>query len=39
MNVREEGETYKCNIYGNLFKVLKVGGGELVCCEKQMTLI
>ena len=33
------GEIYKCDICGNVVKVKKVGGGELVCCQKPMTKI
>jgi len=36
MNVRKEGEQYRCNICGNEVKVTKAGGGELVCCGEPM---
>jgi superoxide reductase len=29
----------KCDICGNIVEVVKVGGGELVCCGKPMNLI
>ena len=35
-NVKEAGEVYKCNVCGNVVKVLEVGGGELVCCGEPM---
>jgi len=31
-------ETYKCEICGNEVKVVKEGGGKLVCCGKPMKL-
>lgn len=30
---------YKCNVCGNMVEMIKVGGGELVCCEKPMELL
>ena len=39
MNVEKEGENYRCNVCGNEVKVTKVGGGELVCCDKPMERI
>ncbi len=36
MAVRKEGEIYECNVCGNKVEVLKVGGGELVCCGQPM---
>jgi len=39
MAVKSEGEKYKCNICGNEVVVTKVGGGALVCCGKNMSLI
>lgn len=39
MGVRERGEVYRCNVCGNEVKVTEVGGGTLVCCNKQMELI
>lgn len=32
------GETYRCSICGNVVKVVKVGGGKLVCCGQEMNL-
>jgi len=32
------GQTFRCEICGNVVEVKKVGGGELVCCGKPMTL-
>ena len=39
MPVKAEGEKYKCNICGNEVAVTKAGGGTLVCCEEEMTVI
>jgi superoxide reductase len=39
VNVKSAGEKYKCSICGNEVKVLKAGGGELVCCGKPMNLV
>ena len=39
VNVKKVGESFKCDICGNIVKVEKVGGGELVCCGKPMKLI
>ena len=36
MAVEELGETYGCNVCGNEVKVIKVGGGTLVCCRQEM---
>ena len=36
MKVKEVGEKYRCNICGNEISVIKVGGGELVCCNQPM---
>ncbi len=30
------GETYKCEICGNVVEVKEAGGGELVCCGQPM---
>ncbi len=38
-NVKKTGEIYRCEICGNIVKVLEVGGGELVCCGQPMTLV
>lgn len=32
-------QVYKCNICGNIVEVLRVGGGQLVCCGKPMELL
>jgi len=39
MGVEKTGEKYRCNVCGNEVVVTKVGGGELVCCQKAMTKI
>ena len=39
MAVKQKGEVYRCKICGNEVKVITVGGGTLVCCNKQMELI
>ncbi len=39
MGVKKNGEKYKCNVCGNEVMVIKVGGGELVCCGKPMEKI
>ena len=39
MAVEQVGERYKCNICGNEVRVIKVGGGTLVCCGKEMEKI
>lgn len=36
MGVERVGEKYKCNVCGNEVTVIKVGGGELVCCGQPM---
>ncbi len=38
-NVTEVGQVFKCEICGNVVEVKEVGGGELVCCGKPMTLV
>ncbi len=38
VEVKEVGEVYKCEICGNVVKVLEVGGAELICCGEPMTL-
>ena len=35
----ERLEVYKCNICGNIVKVLHVGPGQLVCCNQPMELL
>ena len=39
MGVSARGERYLCEICGNEVVVEKVGGGTLVCCGQEMTLI
>jgi desulfoferrodoxin-like iron-binding protein len=34
----KEGEVYICDICGNEVKVIKSGGGSLVCCGVKMRL-
>jgi len=36
--VKKKGEVYRCMVCGNVVKVLKVGGGQLVCCGQPMVL-
>ncbi len=38
VNVSEEGQVYLCETCGNMVRVVRVGGGELVCCGEPMTL-
>jgi len=37
-NVTEAGETFVCEVCGNVVEVKEVGGGELVCCGEAMAL-
>ncbi|MFC1557722.1 desulfoferrodoxin [candidate division KSB1 bacterium] len=30
---------YKCGLCGNIVEVIHVGGGTLVCCDQEMTLL
>ena len=39
MGVSAKGERYLCEICGNEVVVEIVGGGNLVCCGQDMTLI
>ena len=39
VKVKEVGETFRCEVCGNVVEVKEVGGGELVCCEKPMVKI
>ncbi|MBN2016001.1 desulfoferrodoxin FeS4 iron-binding domain-containing protein [Candidatus Dojkabacteria bacterium] len=34
----EPDQVYKCNICGNVVKVLEPGAGQLVCCGQPMEL-
>ena len=36
MAVKQLDEIYRCNVCGNVVSVIKVGGGTLVCCGKDM---
>jgi len=37
--VEQVGEVYRCNVCGNGVRVVKVGGGTLVCCGQDMEKI
>lgn len=37
--VKKVGEVFKCSVCGNTTVVLKVGGGEMICCGKPMKKI
>ncbi|MFC1937645.1 desulfoferrodoxin FeS4 iron-binding domain-containing protein [Chloroflexota bacterium] len=39
MAVKQIDEVYRCNICGNEVRVIKVGGGTLVCCGQEMEKI
>jgi desulfoferrodoxin-like iron-binding protein len=39
MGVQKTQEKYRCNVCGNEVVVTKVGGGTLVCCNKEMEKI
>jgi len=39
MSVEYIGEKYRCKACGNEVEVTKVGGGTLVCCDKEMERI
>ena len=39
MDVKEKGEIFRCNVCGNEVKVISVGGGTLICCNKPMEMI
>ena len=32
----KEGDIYKCDICGNIVKVVNSGGGDLYCCGQPM---
>jgi superoxide reductase len=32
-------EIYKCEICGNIVEIIHTGGGSLVCCNEEMTLL
>lgn len=33
------GQIYKCNVCGNMVELIRVGGGNLVCCGQPMELL
>lgn len=35
----EINKDYKCNVCGNVVKVIQAGVGTLVCCEQPMVLV
>lgn len=35
----EKDQIYKCNICGNVVKIIKVGGGDLMCCASLMECV
>lgn len=35
----EKNQIYKCEVCGNIIELIEVGGGELICCGKQMVLM
>lgn len=37
--VQNKTEIYKCELCGNMVEVVHVGGGTLVCCGQEMTLL
>ena len=37
--VKKLNEVYRCAVCGNMVEVVKVGGGELVCCGQPMELL
>jgi len=39
MAVKKVGEKYRCSVCGNEVTVTKVGGGTLVCCNKEMVQV
>jgi len=34
----KKGDTYKCELCGQVVQVVEEGGGELVCCGQPMEL-
>jgi len=38
-NVSKRLQLFRCEVCGNIVEVLRVGGGELVCCGQPMTLL
>ncbi|MBD3328942.1 desulfoferrodoxin FeS4 iron-binding domain-containing protein [Candidatus Dojkabacteria bacterium] len=39
MAVQKRAEVFKCSVCGNTVEVVDVGGGTLVCCDKEMELL
>ena len=37
--VKERLQVYKCKVCGNMVEVVHVGGGTLVCCNQNMSLL
>jgi superoxide reductase len=37
--VTHQGEIYRCDVCGNVVEVFHPGGGVLVCCGQNMTLV
>jgi superoxide reductase len=35
----EINQVYKCEICGNIVEILHTGGGQLICCGQDMTLL
>ena len=35
----EKLQVYKCEVCGNIVELIHVGGGTLVCCDQNMTLL
>ena len=38
-NVSKRLQVFRCEVCGNIVEVMRVGGGELVCCGQPMTLL
>jgi desulfoferrodoxin-like iron-binding protein len=38
ISMTKVGEVYKCELCGNVVKVIEEGAGELVCCGEPMVL-
>ena len=37
--VQKKGEVWRCEVCGNVVRVTKPGGGQLICCGGPMTLV
>lgn len=35
----KQSQIYRCNVCGNIVKIMHVGGGQLVCCKQPMELL